>query len=97
MNFTSFHLILDPVIRCPPDISVVLKPGMNTSDVSDKWTHPTALYAANITAVDPPGVNSNYRFPPGKTIVKWVAVNAVGKEDSCVVHVDIYGKCTICY
>ena len=70
---------------------MVLKPGMNTSDVSDKWTLPTSN-VNNITAVDPPGVSSSYRFPVGNTIVKWVAVNEIGEQAYCVVHVNVYGK-----
>ncbi|KAJ7389741.1 hypothetical protein OS493_029644, partial [Desmophyllum pertusum] len=36
-------------------ITVILKPGMNTSDISDKWTRPTSN-VKNITVYDPPGV-----------------------------------------
>lgn len=67
---------------------------MNTSDVSDKWKRPTAIHATNITAVDPPGVSGSYQFPVGKTIVRWVAVNAIGDQDVCLVHVDVTGEYT---
>ncbi|XP_078369779.1 uncharacterized protein LOC144653611 [Oculina patagonica] len=77
-----------PYISCPADIYVVLKPGMSTADVSDKWTRPTAN-VKNITAVSPPGVSSSYQFPYGNTIVKWVAVNEIGEHDYCVVHVNV--------
>lgn len=92
----SFRSILEPWISCPADINVVLKPGMNTSDVSDKWTLPTAN-VNNITAVDPPGVSSSYQFPAGNTIVKWVAVNEIGEQAYCVVHVNVYGKYALLY
>lgn len=77
-----------PWISCPANINVVLKPGMNTSDVSDKWTIPTSN-VQNITAVVPPGVSSSYQFPPGSTMVKWVAVNEIGEQDYCVVYVSV--------
>ncbi|XP_078371420.1 uncharacterized protein LOC144655075 [Oculina patagonica] len=77
-----------PDIRCPSSINVVLKPGMNTADVSDKWTRPTAN-VKNITAVSPPGVTSSYQFPYGNTIVKWVAVNEIGEKDYCTVAVNV--------
>ena len=90
-SFVFFCYILEPHIICPGDIFVVLKPGMNTSDVSDTWKRPWAN-VKNVTAVYPPGVSANYRFPPGNTIVRWVAVNAIGEQDDCVVHVNVYGK-----
>ena len=70
---------------------MVLKLGMNTSDVSDKWKRPWAN-VNNVTAVDPPGVSASYRFPPGDTFVRWVAVNAIGEQASCVVRVNVDGK-----
>ena len=74
---------------------MVLKLGMNTSDVSEKWKRPWAN-VNNVTAVDPPGVSASYRFPPGDTYVRWVAVNAIGEQASCVVRVNVDGKYINC-
>ena len=87
----SFRSILEPWISCPAHINVVLKPGMNTSDVGDKWTLPTSN-VKNITAVDPPGVSGSYQFPAGSTMVKWVAINEIGEQDYCVAYVNVKGK-----
>nr|XP_058971506.1 sushi, von Willebrand factor type A, EGF and pentraxin domain-containing protein 1-like [Pocillopora verrucosa] len=77
-----------PYITCPSDINVILKPGMSTADVSDQWKIPTAN-VKNVTAVEPPGVSSSYRFPFGSTTVRWAAVNEIGQAKFCTVLVGV--------
>ena len=84
-------MLLEPLITCPSDISVVLKPGMSTADISDQWSRPTSN-VNNVTAVSPPGVSGSYQFPYGDTIVRWVAVNEIGEHANCVVRVNVEGR-----
>lgn len=74
---------------------MVLKPGMSTADVSDQWKIPTAN-VKNVTAVEPPGVSSSYRFPFGSTIVRWAAVNEIGQAKFCTVLVGVKGAYRFC-
>jgi hypothetical protein len=96
---TSTITIIDtlpPTISCPPDIIIQADPV--TCDVEDP-----DLGTPTVTDQCPgtPTVNNNAppAFPPGVTIVMWIATDACGNRDTCwqnVTVIDLIPPTVVC-
>ena len=79
-----------PWITCPVNVEIVLAPDQSGVALGARWSIPESNM--DQLAVYPPGLDAQYVFPAGQTVVTWTATNQEGTVRDCVYVINIIGK-----
>ncbi len=90
LHFSLFLLVLSDLwIRCPASISVDLKPGESSADISSLWRTPQTSHDAKYLTSSHKKTD---RFPAGSSYVTWSVSNDNINFKTCTVEVSVNGK-----